>query len=408
MSTTVSYKGQTLTTVSNDTKTLLTEGKYLEDDLTLVDVSGGGATLITKNISTNGTYNASSDSADGYSQVTVAVPASAVDSGTKQITQNGNGQDVVGYAAVDVAVPNSYSQSDEGKVVSNGALVAQTAHTDVTPTTSDQTIDTTLNNSLKVKGDADLVAANIKKDVEIFGVTGSYEGGGGGVSLDDIASKSLSGVITLSTATLIGTWAFYGMNDITSASSDSVLTINGGAFRECRGLTSISFPNCSTFSGNDGAFYNAVALTNVYLPKLSSALPNYAFRGCTSLVNLALPIGTSVYTMVFDGCSNLEKLDFGGDGGSLAANSLRNAPKLNVLVLRSTSVKSLANINAFDNTCFASGKEGGTLYVPSALISSYEAATNWSTILGYANNSIAAIEGSQYENYYADGTPISS
>lgn len=154
--------------------------------------SGGGSTLITKSISANGTYNASSDSADGYSQVTVAVPASAVDSGTKNITANGNGQDVVGYAAVNVAVPNSYSASDEGKVVSSGALVAQTAHADVTPTTSDQTIDTTTNDSIKVKGDADLVASNIKKDVEIFGVTGSYEGGGGGGS-DETGSFVASG-----------------------------------------------------------------------------------------------------------------------------------------------------------------------------------------------------------------------
>lgn len=42
MSTTVTYKGNTLTTVDNQTRTLLTSGKYMEDDLTLVDVSGGG------------------------------------------------------------------------------------------------------------------------------------------------------------------------------------------------------------------------------------------------------------------------------------------------------------------------------------------------------------------------------
>lgn len=146
MSTTVSYKGETLTTVSNDTKTLQTEGKYLEDDITLTDVSGGSAVLGEKSVSANGVYNASSDSLDGYSKVTVAVPASAVDSGTKNITANGNNQDVVGYAAVNVAVPNSYSASDEGKVVSNGALVAQTSDT----VTANDTYDTTLINSLTV------------------------------------------------------------------------------------------------------------------------------------------------------------------------------------------------------------------------------------------------------------------
>jgi len=38
------------------------------------NISGGGSTLITKSITENGTYNASSDSADGYSSVTVNVP----------------------------------------------------------------------------------------------------------------------------------------------------------------------------------------------------------------------------------------------------------------------------------------------------------------------------------------------
>ena len=42
MATTVTYKGETLTTVDNATKKLLTAGKYCEDDFTLVDVSGGG------------------------------------------------------------------------------------------------------------------------------------------------------------------------------------------------------------------------------------------------------------------------------------------------------------------------------------------------------------------------------
>ena len=146
MSTTVTYKGETLTTVNNATKTLETKGTWLEDDIELTDVSGGGSTLGTKSITNNGTYNASSDSLDGYSQVTVSVPASAVDSGTKSITANGNNQDVVGYAAVNVNVPNTYSAGDEGKVVSNGALVAQTSDT----VTQNGTVDTTLINSLLV------------------------------------------------------------------------------------------------------------------------------------------------------------------------------------------------------------------------------------------------------------------
>ena len=42
MTTTVSYKGNTIATVDNNTKTLTTQGKYLEADVVLTDVSGSG------------------------------------------------------------------------------------------------------------------------------------------------------------------------------------------------------------------------------------------------------------------------------------------------------------------------------------------------------------------------------
>lgn len=50
---------------------------------TLASGYGGSATLITKTITANGTYSASDDSADGYSEVTVNVPSSAASSWTK-------------------------------------------------------------------------------------------------------------------------------------------------------------------------------------------------------------------------------------------------------------------------------------------------------------------------------------
>lgn len=46
MSTTVTYKGQTITTAENQTKKLLTAGKYMEDDVTIEDVTQGGALIM--------------------------------------------------------------------------------------------------------------------------------------------------------------------------------------------------------------------------------------------------------------------------------------------------------------------------------------------------------------------------
>ena len=52
----------------------------------VVNVSGSSPTLITKNITQNGTYNASGDNADGYSAVTVAVPVGSNNSRCYQVT----------------------------------------------------------------------------------------------------------------------------------------------------------------------------------------------------------------------------------------------------------------------------------------------------------------------------------
>ena len=106
------------------------------------ECKGGDCDLGEKAITENGTYTASDDGYDGYSEVTVDVSGGGYPepTGTKTITENGTGIDVKDYALADVNVPNSYSAGDEGKVVSNGALVAQGSQT----ITQNGTYDTTL------------------------------------------------------------------------------------------------------------------------------------------------------------------------------------------------------------------------------------------------------------------------
>lgn len=87
--------------------------KIVLPDGTVCNIKGG--VLTTKSIIANGTYNALSDDADGYSEVTVAVP-------------------------------NTYAAGDEGKVVQNGSLVSQTTRS----VTENGTYDTTTNNSTVV------------------------------------------------------------------------------------------------------------------------------------------------------------------------------------------------------------------------------------------------------------------
>ena len=115
--------------------------------------------VTNKNITANGTYQASADSVDGYSRVIVNVPNSytntdegkVVSGGalvaqtTKAITSNGTHSTVTNNS-VTVNVPNSFDSSDEGKVVSNGSLVAQTTRS----ITANGAYDTMTNNVVAV------------------------------------------------------------------------------------------------------------------------------------------------------------------------------------------------------------------------------------------------------------------
>ena len=106
---------------------------YRVDLATEISQISGTATFGTKSITANGTYNASADNYDGYSQVTVAVPGSAT-LGTKSITQNGtydaSDDSLDGYSQVSVAVPQP---SGKLTITQNGTDVdiAQYATADI-------------------------------------------------------------------------------------------------------------------------------------------------------------------------------------------------------------------------------------------------------------------------------------
>lgn len=228
---------------------------------------------------------------------------------------------------------------------------------------------------------------------------------GGGYSADEIAMGTISGDIILTTTTIRNS-AFEGTN-ITSVYSDSVTTIRSrsACFRNCKQLKSVSFPNLTDGWATSDFFNGCSALTDVNLPKLDWMHSSF-LRYCTSLELGVFPKVTGLNAWCFNGDTNLHTLDF---GALEAINNYDEFSKsnLSVLIIRTTSkVCTLGNAGSFSNTPFASNGTGGKLYVPQSLISSYQSANNWSTILGYTNNQILPIEGSYYETHYADGTPI--
>ncbi len=217
-------------------------------------------------------------------------------------------------------------------------------------------------------------------------------GGDDGISADDYALVNgiTSFDISLSTGALRN-YLFYGSTSLQNFSAPNYTGgISASALRSCTALTRVNAPKVTSLSAN-------------------------AFQGCTALTTLALPgITGMVGTDTIRGCTLLTAVDLGSPS-QLGANFFNGNTRMNTLVLRKTSLVGLSNINAFTSTPFASGGSGGTIYIPKSLYdklgtgtNDYKAAKNWSTLDGYGTVTWAAIEGSQYENYYADGTPISS
>ena len=203
-------------------------------------------------------------------------------------------------------------------------------------------------------------------------ITVNVSGGGGGDSSNGILDGSISGA--------------YSNADIT--------TLRNHALNGCSALTSVSFPNVTTVGTN--ALYNCNNVTSISFPKLAST-GVYSFSGMTKLTSISLPALASVLTnFTFSGDTALTIADIGSGCGGLGGQTFGGCSALKTVILRSSSVASCSN-NTFNGTPFASGGTGGTVYVPSNLISSYQTASNWSTLYNAGTCVFAAIEGSQYE-----------
>jgi hypothetical protein len=261
-------------------------------------------------------------------------------------------------------------------------------------------------------------------------VEGYGQGGGSWTTEGFISKTEPNGdIVVPSSITRIGAYTFYGRNGITSLVGDGVTDIGTGAFQECSALETVNLPNCTQVDAN--AFQNCSSLVSVSLPKLIT-VGGSSFRGCNYLTTLHLPEVTTTSNYSFQAMSRLKycvlpkvtsiannafmsalasmsesnraTFDFGCT--TISGFAFNSARYIGELILRSQTMCTLANVNAFSgvNTFHTTG---ATLYVPQALIADYTADSKWATVLAYnANNQILPIEGSQYEHYYADGTPI--
>ena len=155
--------------------------KYSESNYS-ASYSNGTLTITSSGTNAGGYFHQ-----PGYYQLTYALDTSG-NYQSKTVTPTTSQQVVTADSQYDAlkkvtvnAIPDTYVQPTATK----GA-------TTYTPTTTAQTIatGTYLTGTQTIQGDANLVAGNIKSGTTIFGVTGTYSGGGGGSAT--VATKSVT------------------------------------------------------------------------------------------------------------------------------------------------------------------------------------------------------------------------
>lgn len=230
---------------------------------------------------------------------------------------------------------------------------------------------------------------------------------GGGITIDDIIERNITGDVVYDGTNNIPAYCFTSTK-ISSFNAPNATGFGGGfIFSGCSELTTVSMiHNANNSESHQWLFSNCHKLTRVTLPAIKY-LGESAFQNDTSLANIALPSILRTPNKCFQNCTSLVSVDLGNPDRT-NNNTFNGCTSLtNLIIRRTSSVCSLSNVNSFTNTPFASGGTGGTVYVPQALISSYQTASNWSTLYSAGTCNFVAIEGSIYETQYADGTVIS-
>ena len=190
----------------------------------------------------------------------------------------------------------------------------------------------------------------------------------------------------------LGNYALYGRKNLHGIEMPSVAKISDYSMYNCTALESAKFPAAKEVG--QYAFAEDESLEEIDLP-ICTKLGNFAFQNCASLTkdewDELLTIGDSAFNYSGVGALRAAKVTtlgtYIGRGSrmstidltaltSVKANQFNGASALVELILRRTSLVTLANANALTGTPLAAGV--GYIYVPNNLVSSYKSASNWS------------------------------
>lgn len=280
--------------------------------------------------------------------------------------------------------------------------------------------------------------ADIKSAIEAKGVTvpsnatldtydtyvSQISGGGGTNYLEQYAAGTISGAIT---STQLGTnlgrnmpsFLFYENTKITSVdlTGTGVTRIASHFCQFCSKLTTVIIPNTVTmiksyFCDSSGItsltipssvttindnFLSSSKITSLTVPNTVTNADNDWLYSCKYLTQLIFNAPKTELYSYCQECGALALVDL--NSSVLGLYSCFTSPSVNTnlleVVLRKTDGV-VALDGAYGSSSF-SNQHNVKLYVPSALIASYQADTNWAAGITAGYVTIVALEGSQYE-----------
>ena len=277
--------------------------------------------------------------------------------------------------------------------------------------TQEKSITITENGTVEVLPDEGYALGKVTANVQVYD-------GGADPRVNQIVNRTIT-EFNDNTITALGMYSFYGCSKLTSVNVPKVTRADSSVFRECSSLTSIDLPaitalrsyffyGCSKLTSvnipnvvllEPSVFQNCSSLTSIDLPNVTSASGDSQFQGCRKLTSVNVPIFSKVPEHAFRDCSSLTSIDLPA-AISLGMYSFYGCSALKMIILRSTeTICSIVSKSALSTTPFASDGTGGICLVPSALITEYQNATNWSTLYAAGTCLFWALE-----DYTVDGT----
>ena len=173
----------------------------------------------------------------------------------------------------------------------------------------------------------------------------------------------------------------------------NVASIGVWAFKESKGLTSVTIPNSVT-SLAQSAFQSCSSLTSVVIPNSVTDMGDYTFRYCSSLENVKFPDNIRVIgSYAFQSCSSIMNIEIPNNVRVIGNYAFSNCTKLTNIVIPSkvTFIGAGAFSGCTELTSITIGEKTETIY-------------NETTFSGCANLKTVTIKS---EHILSNGTSLS-